>query len=772
MRRRWLGLIWLGVLAGVIGGLATAAIAGERRTDSAAPRLLEATLAPDAFVMVREYEPGQTEQTLAALEGHPDVTAIWPLAQYIGRTAGSKDWYYPFAGDARSADIYRPLVVEGRLPRPDSLDEVVISLGTAANTGLEVGSSFVMDFYTGAQMANIMEDTEMPPEGAHVELHVVGLLRDGFDLAIGSSERFMLASPAFGDGLGGAVEAFRGFGVRVAGGATPEFVQSLQSQLAPGSLQVNSTVDSLRNLEPANRVMRLGTWILAAVVAAIGSFALAQAIRRHIGRDLREEATLRTIGFTRRDGVVAAMAPGTIAAAVALVVLAPVAAALSTLFPLGRARLFEPHPGIEVNVAVIALGALATVTVLLGLFAAMAWLDLRRTPQAVRREPSRLTQFLLTSAPLPVSMGVHLALETPGRRSGVSARAAIVGTALGIAGLVATTTFSHSLEHLVTTPAEYGVDFDLAIEVPASQVEERLAELAADPELEAVAEQRAAAVVVDGVQANGVMIEPTRGSIRPRVVDGRLPEGLDELAVGPGLAARHGMAVGDVVRVGEGPASRSMRIVGTVLDPEVTSADYGAAAFLRADALAAVALDEPYPVLIVRYAPGVDRAGKTAELDERYPYGVMDESHPAVPGELRSLQDIAGVPTALQWFFAGLTVVALANGIVAVGRRSRHVLGVVRGLGFTSTQIRATVVSMAAAMATVATVLGMPLGLLLGTIAWSQVSTRAYILPSVRWPLLVCLAALPVVAAVAAGVALWPAHRANAGRPAEILRTE
>ena len=32
VRRRWLGLIGLGLLAGIVGGLSTAAVAGERRT--------------------------------------------------------------------------------------------------------------------------------------------------------------------------------------------------------------------------------------------------------------------------------------------------------------------------------------------------------------------------------------------------------------------------------------------------------------------------------------------------------------------------------------------------------------------------------------------------------------------------------------------------------------------------------------------------------------------------------------------------------------------
>ena len=44
LRRRWFGLLAIGLLAGVVGGLSTGAVAGERRTVTVAPRLIDATL--------------------------------------------------------------------------------------------------------------------------------------------------------------------------------------------------------------------------------------------------------------------------------------------------------------------------------------------------------------------------------------------------------------------------------------------------------------------------------------------------------------------------------------------------------------------------------------------------------------------------------------------------------------------------------------------------------------------------------------------------------
>ena len=54
LRRRWLALVALGLLAGISAGLATAAVAGARRTDTAWERLREVTHASDAIVFTSQ----------------------------------------------------------------------------------------------------------------------------------------------------------------------------------------------------------------------------------------------------------------------------------------------------------------------------------------------------------------------------------------------------------------------------------------------------------------------------------------------------------------------------------------------------------------------------------------------------------------------------------------------------------------------------------------------------------------------------------------------
>ena len=210
---------------------------------------------------------------------------------------------------------------------------------------------------------------------------------------------------------------------------------------------------------------------------------------------------------------------------------------------------------------------------------------------------------------------------------------------------MAVTTFTASLDHLVATPAEYGIDYDLSIEVPESQVQARLADLGARDDLEAVAEQRSATVLVEGRTALGVAMESTKGAIAPVIVAGRVPAGLDEVAIGPELSRDLGVELGSVVQLSNGEETRPATVVGQLLDPQAVSAESGSAVYLDGRTLAQVAVNPPpYPVLVVRFAPGADPDAVIASLDERYPYGVMDESFPRPSGSLQNLDDVRAVP--------------------------------------------------------------------------------------------------------------------------------
>ena len=127
MARRWKSLVALGVLAGLVGGLAVAAVAGARRTSTAYERFREATGRSDAIVF-------------ASLLGirFPDYTAVWNLpevedaGEFVFAPVGIKE-FPGSAGALHPGDdrlyrtVNRPLVVAGRLPDPGRSDELLVN---------------------------------------------------------------------------------------------------------------------------------------------------------------------------------------------------------------------------------------------------------------------------------------------------------------------------------------------------------------------------------------------------------------------------------------------------------------------------------------------------------------------------------------------------------------------------------------------------------------------------------------------------------------------
>ena len=61
--RRWRALVALGIIAGLAGGLALAAMAGARRTSTAYGRWRAATAAPDAIVFGTQIGKNDTDYT-------------------------------------------------------------------------------------------------------------------------------------------------------------------------------------------------------------------------------------------------------------------------------------------------------------------------------------------------------------------------------------------------------------------------------------------------------------------------------------------------------------------------------------------------------------------------------------------------------------------------------------------------------------------------------------------------------------------------------------
>ena len=103
----------------------------------------------------------------------------------------------------------------------------------------------------------------------------------------------------------------------------------------------------------------MSLWVFAFVLAIVALFVLGPTIARQLFVEARDDPLLGALGLTRRQrfllGEVRVLPMALAGAALAVLV----AIAASPLMPIGVAESAEPNPGVEVNVAVLSLGALA-----------------------------------------------------------------------------------------------------------------------------------------------------------------------------------------------------------------------------------------------------------------------------------------------------------------------------------------------------------------------------------------------------------------------------
>ena len=165
--------------------------------------------------------------------------------------------------------------------------------------------------------------------------------------------------------------------------------------------------------------------------------------------------------MTRHQRVSALVLPHLVSAAVAGLVTVAGAIALSAVFPIGALRIAEPHPGIEVHVTGLAVGAAGAALVTLLLAGLVAWYRTGPAAAARERRPLRASVLVarlthLGAEPAAV-VGARMATE-PGRgRTAVPVRATLVGVTATVVGLVAIATFQHSVVRTTTVPARFGV---------------------------------------------------------------------------------------------------------------------------------------------------------------------------------------------------------------------------------------------------------------------------------------------------------------------------
>jgi hypothetical protein len=514
-------------------------------------------------------------------------------------------------------------------------------------------------------------------------------------------------------------------------------------------------------------------WVLAGIAALAGLVAIGLALARQMAHSSAEQEALRAVGLRpgeRWASTAAAAVPIALGGALLTVVGAML---VSPIFPVGVARDAEPQLGVHVDGLALLAGfvAVALVVLLLGALAALSVIRRRVEPSA---RPGLVTDTMARAGAAPVfATGVAFALERGRARNGVPVRTAAIGAVLGVVGAVAVLTFAASLDTLATTPARYGWSFDYLVadagtgDTACGPSETPLAD---DRDVAAVSRLCALAVEVAGHPVTALALEPVAGHIGPPIVDGRAPRTIHEVALGAETMRAAGKSIGDVVSItSEGGKSR-FRIVGQTFgvsleDPEPLADG----AFMTSAALARLGeLGETY--LVVRVAPGVDRVDAVRhlrEVGEGFP-----PRGPTIPAEVERIRQIDAIPVVLAGFVAVVALIAVGYALVIGIRRRRRDLAILKTLGFDRGQVRAAVAWQATTLGVLGVVVGVPLGILVGRVAWKLVADDLGVTDRITVPVLALVVAGLATIALVNIIAWFPARTAARTRPATVLRSE
>lgn len=775
LRRRWRAWLSVALLAGAFAGVVTAAAAGARRTDSAYPRLLAWSKAPDMLV-VTGYSADFAPLPRAALARLPQVTDVSYLRS-VGLLAPHDITLLAPEDNRIPADFWKRKIIAGRLADPGRPDEVNVSFLLAQERHLKPGDTLPV----------VLETARGGP--ARFVFRVVGIeaAASEFPPQIDTGGGDVWATPAFWRTHRANTRTFPGAALRLRHGAAD--VAAVQHSLTRLARGLNAGVVPLApqaaNTEHSIHLQAVALWLLAGFLGVIGVLVLGQMLVRLSFVEASDCVALRALGMSRRQlmavGIGRAVAIGAAAGGVAVAL----AFALSPLLPVGLAGIAEPHPGLDADGLVLVLGGLTTALITVVGAAPSAWRAAAtgHAPHAfpvttVRRRP--IAALIGGSRSAPRMMGARLALQPGAGPTALPVRSTIGGAVVGVAALSAAMVFSASLSHLLATPRLYGVAWDAMVSsstgaqlTPAARI------VARDPHVAAWSAGYSDGLAqVNGAAVGAIVMGQARGpSLLAVPVQGRLPQARDEIVLGTQTLASMHARVGAIAQVSM-PGQRSVpfRIVGSVIFPTLSDAlglGHGAGLTLaglhRLPGVPAAPLD----TLLVRFRPGTGPQDGTVMLASRVARaGPFIVQGPATPTDLVDFGRVRSLPLLLGIALSGLALATIAHLLMTSVRRRRRDLAILRALGFTRGQIRRTAAWQAATLAGAALAIGIPAGLVCGRVAWQIFARHLGILPVADIPLLQFAVVIPTALAAAVGVAVVPGESAVRVQPTRLLRSE
>jgi predicted lysophospholipase L1 biosynthesis ABC-type transport system permease subunit len=605
--------------------------------------------------------------------------------------------------------------------------------------------------------------------------------------------------------------SYRYFSLRVEGG--PEAAKALAGELTqrfgaanerlPAAFRENSigyeviasfTADDVervrQSLSPVVTALRVFGLTAAFVTVGVALLLVVRVLRRRE----RDVAVWHSLGLPLRHRAAAVALPVAGAALVGIAGALVVTWLASSIGPVASARAVVPHRARSVSSTIVVPLLAAMAVFAIGL--ALAARRCAGRPSVVEDPPSARRVFDGLNRWPSLSLGVRAATHSRG------AGALLGGSVLAVAAVSATAVFSASVVHFVDTPALFGWSYDTGVLVNAGYGPTNLEAVRASLD-RAEVERWGIAAMTGGLTVNGTslpFVGPRDGFedlIAPStIVTGRSPRGADEIALGSRTARDLGVDVGDEVTVQSPNGERSARVSGLVVLPaigpfESDRASLGNGVLLSIaffDSLldqaraqtgrsGAELADQFASFVAIDFAEGVDPDAFMAEIAAQTPKWDPYEVPPPVftdPVRPATVVDVAAmrqVPILLASAFAVTMAASVVAGIASGTRARRRELAVVRALGGTPRQIRASIRWHAFSVVATGLVAGLPIGVVVGRLTFGGFARDLGVAPRPYVPLVLPLVIVVVVLALGLVASMVPARRAVRRRDAvDVLR--